>query len=264
MTYKITDLYIYPVKSLAGIAVHEAYALTAGFRHDRRWMLTDHNHQFMTQRAFPEMAQISVQVDEDFITFKHKNLSHKMSVSSVENHPQEVKVWDDVALACDTDLYTNQWLSDMLHHKVRLMRLKDDQSRSHLSSATGAVYHVSLADGYPYLLVSDKSLDQLNEKLDKPVSVLRFRPNIVVTAAHAHEEDNWNEIHTPAAQFKNIKPCGRCIMVNVDPEQGLMTGKEPLSVLSSYRKSGNSVLFGTNMICIQEGIVKKNEYITVN
>ena len=263
MVFKIKELYIYPVKSLAGIAVDEAYALNAGFRHDRRWMITDNNHQFMTQRTIPQMAQVFVQVDGDFLTFKHKNLSHKLHISSVENHPKEVKVWDDIALAYDTDIHTNQWLSDILHQKVRLVRMKDEQSRSHLSSATGALYHVSLADGYPYLLLGDKSLDQLNEKLNYPVSVMRFRPNIVVRTNQAHEEDVWDRIQTASAQFKNIKPCGRCIMINVDPERGLMTGKEPLSMLARYRKSGNSVLFGTNMICTQEGIVKKDEHITV-
>lgn len=263
MSYQITDIFIYPVKSLSGYAPNEAYALTAGFRYDRRWMIVDTDNHFLTQRQIPEMSQITAVIESENLVFKYKNDIQYLSVGEKCEPVFEVRVWDDIALAHDTSSGINQWLSEILQRNVRLVRMKDEQSRSHFSATTGDSYSVSLADGYPYLVISDKSIELLNQKLNEKISVLRFRPNLVVTASTSHEEDGWAAIHTSEAAFKNIKPCGRCIMINVNPFSGSIIDKEPLSTLSRYRKKGNSVLFGTNMVCIKEGNIKKGEIIHV-
>ncbi|HEY6142894.1 MAG TPA: MOSC domain-containing protein, partial [Flavobacterium sp.] len=114
--------------------------------------------------------------------------------------------------------------------------------------------NVSLADGYPYLLIGSESLDHLNEKLKEKITIQRFRPNIVISSVVAHEEDAFDTFQIGNVKFQNAKPCGRCIMVNTNPKTGIVL-KEPLKTLSTYRNIDNLVFFGTNILCLNEGII---------
>jgi len=135
-----------------------------------------------------------------------------------------------------------------------LVKIIKSGDRKHESSRLKETFNVSLADGYPYLMIGTESLDFLNEKLKEKITILRFRPNIVISSQNAHEEDNFDTFKIGEVQFKNVKPCGRCIMVNNDPQNGNLK-KEPLKTLSIYRNVNNSVLFGTNIVSLNSGII---------
>jgi len=260
MTRVVSSLIIYPVKSLAGINTLQANAMQAGFEHDRRWMLLDENNVFMTQRDMPQMALFIPEINEDSLSVHFKNESISFDLKEMTGEIISTKVWDDNAETQIVSKLASEWFSDQLGRRIKLVKIKSEESRSHYNTLRHIDIPVSLADGYPYLLTGEESLNNLNSKLEKNVPMNRFRPNIVVTTTVAHEEDQWENIAIGEAGFKNMKPCGRCTMVTIDQSTGL-SNNETLKVLNTYRKSGNSVLFGTNMMCTKEGKVTVGDVI---
>jgi len=260
MTPVISSLIIYPVKSLAGINTKQANAMKAGFEHDRRWMLLDENNKFLTQRDIPQMALFVPEIKENSISVHFKNESITFDLSVVTGEIISTKVWDDKAETQVVSNSTNEWFSDQLSRKIKLVKIKSELSRNHYNTLKDIDMPVSLADGYPYLVTGEESLNNLNKKLLDSVPMNRFRPNIVVKTTIPHEEDLWENISMGATVFKNMKPCGRCSIITIDQSTGI-SNNETLRVLNTYRKSGNSVLFGTNMMCLKEGVVTVGDSI---
>ncbi len=263
MSYKITQLFIYPIKGLGGISLASSYAHIIGFENDRRWMLIDQNHQFITQRQVPEMAKFKTNIVENFIVVKYGDDEIKIPLAQIQDEEIITRVFDDTARTCAVDTKVDAWFSHYLKQDVKLVKLTDDVSRYHVSSQTNQKYAVSLADGYPYLLVGQSSIEYLNHQLEKAISINRFRPNIVVSTVRAHEEDNWKSITIGDAHFQNIKPCGRCQVIGIDQETAVV-GFEPIKTLSQYRKNANSIYFGINLVCTQPGRVHTGDIINLN
>lgn len=255
MIHQITDIIIYPIKGLAGIHMDRALALEAGFDLDRRWMLVDEEGRFITQRTKPELALFKQNIFKDTLTISFYKASFSFEIKSVSADLLRTKVWDDLADTVVVSKEADEWFSDQLSLKVRLVKIASECSRYHHSKTTDKEYPVSLADGYPYLLVGSSSLELLNENLTHKVSMDRFRPNIVVTTSAAHEEDDWQQFSISSAAFANIKPCGRCNVITID-QSNAKIDTEPLKALNNYRKKDNSVLFGTNLVCIHPGTLK--------
>lgn len=260
MNQVVSSLFVYPIKSLAGINVFQANALKAGFEHDRRWMLLDENNGFVTQRNLPQMALFIPEIRENFLSVHYNNENISFDLSETTGEIIITKVFDDAAETLMVSNRANEWFSDQLNRKIKLVKIKSEQSRNHYSTLKHIDIPVSLADGYPYLLAGEISLYNLNTKLEKSIPMNRFRPNIVVTTTVPHEEDFWENISIGNAIFKNMKPCGRCTIVTIDQATGIINN-ETLKVLNTYRKSGNSVLFGTNMMCTKEGLVSVGDSI---
>jgi uncharacterized protein len=254
MKYAVTELYIYPIKSLAGIAVSSAKAEEMGFENDRRWMLVDEENQFITQRKHHKLSQFYPEIKEGKIIISHNDLRHEFFMDESLDEPILSKVWSDDSKVVEVNTATSKWFSDALGFACKLVKIVNKGDRKHNSTRLNKILSVSLADGYPYLLIGSKSLDFLNEKLEENVSIKRFRPNIVVHSLIPHEEDYFDPFQIGNVKFKNAKPCGRCVMVNTNPETGIIS-KEPLKTLSTYRTSNNSVLFGTNILCLNEGMI---------
>ena len=252
MKYIVEELYIYPIKSLAGIRVENAKAEEMGFENDRRWMLIDEENQFITQRKYPNLSQFYPKIIGDKISISHLNKIHEFSINESLEEPIYSTVWDDEAQVFEVNQATSKWFVDALGFACKLVKIVNNGDRKHSSTKLDVMLNVSLADGYPYLLIGSESLDSLNEKLQEKITIERFRPNIVINSFIAHEEDSFDAFQIGNVKFKNAKPCGRCVMVNNNPITGIMT-KEPLKTLSTYRKEGNSVLFGTNVMCLNEG-----------
>ncbi|MFM9825431.1 MOSC domain-containing protein [Flavobacterium sp.] len=248
-SYTVTELYIYPVKSLAGIPVETALAQEMGFENDRRWMLIDNENQFITQRNHPVLTQFFPKINESSIEISYLDKKHEFSISESSDIPIFSKVWDDETTVFEVNGTTSKWFSEILGFGCKLVKIGD---RIHTSTQLNKSLNVSLADGYPYLLMGSKSFDFLNEKLKKKITIQRFRPNIVIRTTVAHEEDSLTLFQIGAVKFQNAKPCSRCIMINNNPENGIVY-KEPLRSLSKYRKVDNLVFFGTNLICLNEG-----------
>ena len=250
----VKELYIYPVKSLAGISVQSAQAEEMGFENDRRWMLIDEENQFITQREHPKLSQFYPKIKDDRIEISYYNTTHEFYIGESLKEPIFSKVWDDESKVVEVNKATSKWFSEALGFSCKLVKILDKGDRKHNSSRLNQTLNVSLADGYPYLLVGSKSLDFLNEKLEEKITIQRFRPNIVISSELPHEEDFFDAFQIGNVKFKNVKPSGRCVIVNNNPKTGVVL-KEPLKTLSTYRTSNNNVLFGTNIFSLSEGII---------
>ncbi len=252
--YSVKEIYIYPIKSLAGISLQSAKAEEMGFENDRRWMLINTENVHVTQREYPIMSQFYPQILEGKITISFEDENHEFLIEEHLENKIESHVWDDKSEVFEVNKDSSKWFSDKLGFECKLVKILKNGDRKHESSGLNETFNVSLADGYPYLLIGTESLDFLNEKLEDKITITRFRPNIVVSTKKAHEEDDFKAFTIGDVQFRNIKPCGRCIMVNNDPQKGIVK-KEPLKTLSKYRNVNNSVLFGTNIVSLNNGII---------
>jgi uncharacterized protein YcbX len=256
----VKELYIYPIKSLGGISFQSIMAEEMGFENDRRWMLIDESGQFISQRSHPVLSQFQPEIFNGKIGIAYQDQTHEFFIDESLNVPISVAVWDDQSEVFEVNKNTSNWFSKCLGFSCKLVKISNAGDRKHMNMGMNVYFNVSLADGYPYLLVGSESLDHLNEKLEEKITVARFRPNIVVSSEIAHEEDSYGVFQIGKAKFKNVKLCGRCIMVNNDPSKSIVK-KEPLKTLSSYRKVDNNILFGTNLVCLNTGVVSVGDVV---
>jgi uncharacterized protein YcbX len=254
----LTGLNVYPVKSCAGIGVDRATVTSRGFAGDRRFMVVDETGRFLTQRVLPQMSQIHCAFDSNQLTLRATGRPDlKLPRALAEGSRTQVDVWRDT---CDAVVHdeASAWLSTVLDRDVRLVYMPDDVRRSH-GDGDGLV---SFADGYPYLLTTEASLADLNARLAEPVTMDRFRPNVVVDGLEAFAEDGWTTITIGSVQFRVTKPCDRCVLTTVDPQTGIK-GKEPLRTLSTYRKLDAGVCFGMNLVATSTGEVAVGDPVRV-
>jgi len=261
---KISELHIYPLKSARGIPLREMPLDDRGPVGDRCWMLVDGNGVFLSQRDLPRMALIGVECGSPELLCTAPGMSplHVPRPSPGRSGRIIATVWDDtveVQLAEDT---AHTWFSEFLKTDCRLVYQPGDSFRqvNRIYAAKGV--GVSLADGFPLLLIGQGSLDDLNRRLERPVEMRRFRPNLVVQGSGPFEEDTWREIRVGQVKFNMAKPCARCSIPAVDPETGEV-GKEPTRTLATYRRRGNDVFFGWNLIARTPGTVRLDDPVEV-
>lgn len=256
----LSEINIYPIKSLRGISLNEAKIERRGLQFDRRWMLIDENNQFLTQREFPKMATLIPEIKNEGLSVSDgkKNNQIEIPFEFRFEKTERVRIWRN---GCNAKIYEdsiNQFFCDALQTKCRLAFMPDETKRK-----VNYWYkilpddHVSFADGYPFLLIGENSLADLNEKLKDPVPMNRFRPNFVVSGSEAFAEDGWKKIKLGKAIFHVVKPCARCVITTVEQSKGIKTGVDPLKTLASFRIPKRSVkkkiLFGQNLIAESEG-----------
>ncbi|RYY70282.1 MAG: MOSC domain-containing protein [Chitinophagaceae bacterium] len=247
----ISALYIYPIKSLGGIQLNTSNITRRGLENDRSWMLVDDNNQFLSQRTFPEMALLKTGIEEDNILVHH--LQDPSDVIKVPLHPSasnvlSVKVWDDYCEAQVADDNINQWFSTKLGVSCKAVYMMENFERKLDSRYAIDENNVtSFSDGYPILMVSEASLEDLNNKLEFAIEMDRFRPNIVIAGTKAFAEDEMKKFSINNLGFFGVKLCGRCPITTTDQQTG-QRGKEPLKTLATYRTINNKVCFGQNVI----------------
>lgn len=254
----LSEIWIYPIKSMGGIALQEAVVGPRGLQYDRRWMLTYENGLFISQREIPEMALLGTAIDSNFLHIFRKNdpeenIRIPLEFSGDELPEISVQVWDDTCLALRLPEHINRWLSDQLKQNVQLVYMPDSTHRQTDLTYTSEGEHVSFADAYPYLIIGQASLDELNRRLTDPLPINRFRPNFVFTGGSAHEEDTWSDFQIGPVAFRGVKPCARCIITTTNQENATRAG-EPLKTLATYRQAGHKILFGQNVIRTGEGL----------
>ena len=252
----LSGLYIYPIKSAAGIAVNEAQMTPRGLQYDRRWMVVDTHSKFMTQRRFPRMALIGVAIDDQLKITAPEMPELLVPLTATSSERIQVDVWGDRCEAIALPLRTKQWFTQFIGVDCQLVYMPDDSLRPTDHGRFGDDALVSFADAYPYLLISEASLAGLNrrlaEKQTSPVPISRFRPNLVVKGdIDPHAEDDWRQIRVGEAVFDLPKLCARCSIPNVDTETGQRTS-EPSQTLATYRTWDRGIWFGQN--CVQRGI----------
>ena len=260
---KISQINIYPIKSLKGISLNEAVIEKRGLQYDRRWMLVDENGVFFTQREFPKMATIAIDLNENSLEVSSDEFENLL----IPNQPTtdekiKVRVWQSICDAIVLENNINQWFSEVLQTNCRLVYMPDESEREVNPLFNQNDDIVSFADGYPFLIIGENSLVDLNSRLENEIPMNRFRPNFVVQNSDAFAEDNWKKLSIGNTIFRTTKLCERCVITTVDQNGGFFTGKEPLKTLVNYRLAKdvfpdnfesfglgkNAVLFGQNLI----------------
>jgi len=262
MTYLLKEIWIYPIKSLGGIQLETCNTITEGLEHDRRWMLVDEQGIFMSQRTCPEMALFSCRLTDRELIINYKGDSVEIPLSEQSDKLTDVQVWESNFKAHEVSDSISQWFSDRLSQKVTLVRMTEDSNRTKALKEPPYETNLSMADGYPYLLLGTASMKQLNEKLTTKISANRFRANLIIETDVPHVEDTWKNVSIGNTSLQIIKPCARCQVITIDQETGKQ-GKEPTKTLASYRKESNKILFGVNAICTQEGRVAVGDEVNL-
>lgn len=251
---KLTEINIYPVKSLKGISLSEAKVEGRGLQHDRRWMLTNSEGKFWTQRELPKMATIETSFTDDGLQLAadgHGAINVGFGPDGGEE--RTVEIWNDSPKALKYTNVVNSWLARVLDADCQLVYMAEDQRREVEPEHAIDDDIVSFADAYPFLVISEETLGFLNNKLNQPLPMNRFRPNLVVAGAEVHGEHNWRKFSVGESVFYGVKPCKRCVMTTVDQQTGEFTGKEPLKTLATYRAVPGGVIFGENLLIENPG-----------
>ncbi len=267
-TISVTQINIYPVKGLAGISLPSSGVTSRGLKYDRRFMIVDGDHEFVTQREFPRMATVWTELvggkielaapDRDPIAF---------DAEPVARPTRTVQVWKSHVHAHTVSAEADEWLSDYLGFDARLVYMPDSAERrcSPEYAKNGEI--VSFADGYPLLIASEDSLDDLNARIvangGTPVPMNRFRANIVVRGATPWAEDNWKDFTIGNTTLRAVKPCSRCQVTTTDQASGEVRGPEPLRTLASFRSTAAGVLFGMNLVPVALGEVKVGDQLSL-
>ncbi|WP_399681645.1 MOSC domain-containing protein [Xenophilus sp.] len=265
----IARLFVYPVKSCAGVEVREALLTETGLEFDRAWMVVDEQGGFVTQRELPRMALIRPQMKHSEMVLRAPGmLALHVAYDRVEA-PVQATVWKDTVAAYDMGDVAAQWFSDFLSEpgrprRLRLVRFDPEQRRlSSLKWTGGIESEVQFADGYALLVASEAAVDDLNARLGAaghaPVGIERFRPNIVLGGVEAHDEDRLDMLHVAGdegvVRLQPVKPCTRCPIPDIDPATAV-SSPEVGDALRAYRADARvdgAVTFGMNLI-VREGV----------
>ncbi|MBK8226222.1 MAG: MOSC domain-containing protein [Flavobacteriales bacterium] len=256
----LATIRIHPVKSLGGFAVQQAKLTDRGLQHDRRWMLVDPDGRFLSQREIPAMAclRCAPQGDGFRVTDIRNGEAIDLPWSIASEGSRMASVWSDLVRVEQGNAQWSTWFSARLGADVQLVFMPEATHRR--IDGRYAKGHTSLSDGFPYLIVSQASLDDLNARLDAPVPMDRFRPNLVIAGGAAFQEDAWKEVAIGGARFQLVKPCARCVITATDQSTG-ERGKEPLRTLATYRARDGKVLFGMNAAGLEGGVVRVGDLV---
>jgi hypothetical protein len=249
----ISAIYIYPIKSLGGISLDAAQVEEKGLQYDRRWLLVDANNQFLSQRTYPQMALLKVKLTPEGLLVEKKGTgSFVVPYQPQTTNTLTVQVWDDSIEGVEVSPEADKWFTEMLGMDCKLVYMPEQTIRPVDEQYAVADNYVSFADAYPFLLIGQSSLDDLNSRMSESLPMNRFRPNLVVQGAAPFAEDEWYEIRIGECSFYVVKPCARCVLTTVDQETA-QKGKEPLKTLATYRTIRNKIMFGQNIVFGRKG-----------
>lgn len=258
---RLAQIHIHPLKSCRANLVEQALVEPMGLQHDRRWMLGDGACGFLTGRQHPRMVLIEVAPDAAGATFRAPGMPDLRVEVAELGETEPVKVWRSSFDARAGQIEADFWFSDFLGANCRLHYVGPETTRR--TNAMPEV-PVGFADGYPLLLIGTASLADLNGRLERPVTMRHFRPNLVVETTVPYEEDGWSRIRVGEVLFENVKPCVRCIFTTVDPETAeLDPARQPLETLNGYRIGEQGTEFGINLVARGLGTVRVGDVVNV-
>lgn len=248
----VSQLWIYPIKSLKGINQDKVQLEKRGFRYDRRWMLVDNNNRFISQRQFPKMALIEPELSEFGVSVRAPDMPVLIIPypdSQLEMYEEvEVSCWKDHIKAQHINTAIDNWFSEFLDTDCQLVFMPEDCERLVDTDFAKNQEVTSFSDGFPELIISEASLEDLNVRVDIKLSMNRFRPNIVIKGCEPYGEDTLGHFKINGIDFYAVKPCSRCVVTTVNPETGVKESKEPLATLATFRKKDHKVFFGQNLL----------------
>lgn len=260
---RITSLWLYPLKSARGVALDAAEVEARGLAGDRRWMIVDAEGRFISQREAPELAQLSATPVSGGLRLGHA----ERGAIEVATPPPDaariaVRVWSDQVRAAPASAEAGEWLGAFLGRPCQLVHLPDDELRPVDPDFGAPGDRVSFADAFPLLVATEDSLRDLEGRLDQPLPMQRFRPNLVIDGAGAFGEDAWRRIRIGQVSLRVVKACDRCVITTTDQETGAR-GVEPLRTLAGYRRRDGKVLFGQNAIPDGPGLLRVGDEVEV-
>ena len=262
---QVSQLYIYPIKSLGGISMQSVNITDRGFEYDRRWMLIDKNNHFLTQREFAEMALVQVEIIPAGLKVIHQKDENNFIIIPFKPEKNERVATDIWGVACEPLFVSDEadkWFSAALNTSCRLVYMDDDTQ-----VAIDERYNIdnkltSFSDGFPILMISEASLEDLNRRATEALLMNRFRPNLVISNANAFEEDSMKEFMINGITFYGAKPSARCVVTTIN-QSTAAKGKEPLKTLATYRSRDNKIYFGENVIAASAGAINVGDSITI-
>jgi hypothetical protein len=261
---RLASIFLYPVKSGAGIELAASELDDFGLAHDRRFMLVDARGDFVTQRDDPRLARLRPRIDRDELLLALDGAGERrVALSPTTGDPLRVRVWSAGLAAIAPDRGVDAWLSAAFERPLRLVFLPDASFRRIDSRYVAARRRTSFTDGFPLLVIGAASLADLNARLARPLPMDRFRPNLVIEGAAPFAEDAWQRIRIGAVELALVKPCSRCMITTTDQARGARDGDEPLRTLASYRRRGGEVYFGMNAVHAAPGRIAVGEAVEV-
>lgn len=271
MTTRIKSLHFYPIKSCRGLDTDTIELIARGPKHDREWMIVRaENGEFLTQRQLPQLALIRTRIERGTLVLTLPSLEGTQDFHAPISPPPhstseifKVKVWADTCDAIAGNPLADRALSEFLKINVKLVQISTDFKRFLDPKYGHSGKHTGFADGFPLLLASDASLNELNTRLEAPIPMTRFRANIVIERANAFAEDSWRKIRIGDIEFEVVKPCTRCIIINTD--QAIATrSAEPLKTLATYRRDERGkVNFGQNLVHLGLGTIRVGDTVEI-
>jgi uncharacterized protein YcbX len=252
-TIALAGLYVYPIKSCRGTALGRALLTRAGLQHDREWMVVTPEGRFLTQRDTPRLALVVPSIGRDELTIEAPGQGPLQVPLDAHGAPRTVTVWRDRCPALDEGAAAARWFTDFLGHPARLVRFAPDGRRpTDAAWSQGLDGESRFADGFPLLVLSRASLDDLNARLPAPLPLDRFRPNLVLGGDEPYAEDRLAALSHGTVHLRIVKPCTRCAITTTDQATATVTGDEPLRTLRTYRWDAKlrGVTFGQNAIVV--------------
>ena len=251
----VSSLSIYPVKSCREIIQTSSFVGDFGLQNDRRWMVVDEQGVMITQRKISKMCLVQPKLTTTGLILNSATINSLSVAIPTHNNKRNVRVWADECQAFDAGDAAANWLSQILEKKCRLVYFPDDEFRQVDLDYAAEGDKTAFSDGFPLLLISQASLDDLNQRLSSPITMNRFRANIVIEGCEPFAEDGWKKIRIGGITFRIVKPCSRCVIpsINIDTAE---LEEEPTKTLSAYRKRDKKIFFGQNVIAESTGQIK--------
>jgi uncharacterized protein len=252
----VSSLFIYPIKSCAGIAVTRVDYSARGLHNDRQYMVVDAAGKGLTQREVPKLAHIQPVLRAEGLTVHCKGQAPleltvtERSLKQLES--RSVSIWNYEGAALDLGPSAATWFSGALGTACRLVRFSPSGDRPVSQKHTSLFAQAQFSDGYPLLVTSVESLQELNRRLTTPVPMNRFRPNVVFRDVAPFAEDDWRIVSFPHLVLHIVKPCERCVIASTN-QNTLERGKEPLRTLATFRTFDGKVCFGQNSVPESDG-----------
>lgn len=243
----LSQLAIYPIKSTAQVSLDSCQMGPFGFDMDRRWMLINNQGYMLTQRKHPKMCLIKSRFEANQLIITAPGMEQIKIPTQYSGKMITATVWDDTCNAYDCGQHATEWFSHFLGISARLVYFPLDEIRQVDLNFAKRGDKTAFSDGFPYLLISQASLDDLNSRLATPVDMKRFRPNLIIKDTEAFAEDDWKAIRIGDITFNLVKPCSRCVIPSIDPDTAEKSA-EVVKTLASYRMKENKIFFGQNLI----------------
>ncbi|MEY8199915.1 MAG: YcbX family protein [Colwellia sp.] len=266
---KLSQISIYPLKSTAGIQLSNSWVDELGLSFDRRFVLTDDKYQFITARTEPKLCLIQANITATGLVLTAPDMPKLViNYQQLSDLYQTVFVWDDNINAQQGSHEHHQWFSRYLNRPCQLLHFGELSIRK-VPKTSNRTNQLAFADGYPLLLISQASLDDLNKRCPEKITMNQFRPNLVIDNCEAFAEDTWQHIRIGEVEFELRKPCSRCIFTTINPQTAKKhSHQEPITTLKTYRQAVDGelkgeILFGQNLVPLNQGQIKLTDTVTI-